>query len=103
MNHDSNTPPGAGNDADDTTSIRVECYAGHRAEESPRRFFLGRREVRVKEIIDRWLDPEHSYFKIRADDGGIYILRYDRAADNWQLTLFNSDTRDDMRLSSTPS
>ena len=103
MHHDSDLPPGTGQDPDDSTSLRVECYAGYRAEEAPRRFFIGRREVEVKEIIDRWLDPDHSYFKVRADDAGIYILRYDRAADNWEMTLFNSDTRDDMRLSSTPS
>ena len=85
----------------ETTSIRVECYAGHCAEESPRCFFLGQREFRVSEIIDRWLDPDCSYFKVRADDGGIYILRYDHAADTWQMTLFSSGTHIDTRLSST--
>ena len=84
-----------------TPALRVECYAGHRAEESPRRFFLGQRQIKVREIIDRWLDPSHSYFKLRGDDGGIYILRYDRASDSWEMTLFDSGTRDETRLSST--
>jgi hypothetical protein len=84
-----------------TTAIPVECHAGHRAEESPRRFFLGNREIRVHEIIDRWLEPDHSYFKVRGDDAGIYILRYDRTADSWEMTLFNSGTHADTRLSST--
>jgi hypothetical protein len=87
--------------ADKTTTIRVECHAGHRAEESPRRFFLGKREINVSEIIDRWLDPAHSYFKLRGDDGGIYVLRYDRASDCWEMILFDSGTREDTRLSST--
>ncbi len=91
----------AGQGKEETTIIRVECYAGQRAEESPRRFFLGQREIRVSEIIDRWLDPDYSYFKVRADDGDIYILRYDRTADTWQMTLFSSGTHDDTRLSST--
>ena len=91
----------SGEGGSETPAIRVDCYAGHQAEESPRRFFLGRREVGVSAIIDRWLDPGHSYFKVRGDDGGIYILRYDRAGDRWQMILFNSDTRQDMRLSST--
>ncbi|MGD2137729.1 MAG: hypothetical protein PVJ66_04365 [Gammaproteobacteria bacterium] len=79
--------------------VRVECYAGYRAEESPRRFFIGRREIRVKEIIDRWLDPLHSYFKVRGDDGGIYILRYDQETGSWEMVLFNSGTHADARLS----
>ncbi len=83
------------------TAIRVECYAGQRAEESPRRFFLGKREIGVSEIIDRWLDPDHSCFKVRGDDGDIYILRYDRTADIWQMILFSSGKHDDTRLSST--
>ncbi|MGB5179623.1 MAG: hypothetical protein WBP44_12945 [Gammaproteobacteria bacterium] len=90
-----------GHAKEETTAIRVECYAGHRAEESPRRFFLGNREIRVNEIIDRWLDPDYSYFKVHADDGDIYILRYDRTADTWQMTLFSSVTHNDTCLSST--
>ena len=30
-----------------TPAVRVEAYAGYRAEESPRRFFIGKREVGV--------------------------------------------------------
>ncbi len=82
-------------------SIRVECYAGHQADESPRRFFIGRRPIVVSEIVDRWLEPAHSYFKLRGDDGGIYILRHDQASDTWELILFDSGTRDETRLSST--
>ena len=84
-----------------TNALRVEWCAGHRAEESPRRFFIGQREINVDEIIDRWLDPSCSYFKLRGDDGGIYILRYDHAADTWEMTLFDSASHYDTRLSST--
>ena len=70
--------------------IRVACYAGHRGEEEPRRFWLGERAVAVIEILDRWLSPEHRYFKIRGDDGGTYILRHDTRAERWELTLFES-------------
>jgi hypothetical protein len=85
----------------ETDAVRVECYAGYRAEESPRRFFIGKREIRVAEILDRWLDPAHSHFKVRGDDGGIYILRYDQDANVWEMILFNSGTREETRLSST--
>lgn len=68
--------------------VRVECYAGHRGEETPRRFFLGARKIEVAEILDRWLAPDHRYFKVRGDDGSRYVLRYDTAAETWELTLF---------------
>jgi len=73
---------------DETRSIRVECYAGHRGEETPRRFWLHERLVEVAEILDRWLAPDHRYFKVKGDDGDVYILRYDGAADRWEMTMF---------------
>ena len=84
-----------------TLNIKVECYAGHKGEESPRRFFLGERAVEVFDIIDRWLDPEHRYFKVRGDDDGIYILRHDIKSGQWEMTLFDSGKSDRSRLSST--
>lgn len=73
--------------------IRVECYAGYRGEQEPQRFWLGERPVAVTEILDRWQAPEYRYFKVRGDDGGIYILRHDAHADGWELTLFESRPR----------
>ena len=86
---------------DDSPFLRVECYAGHRAETEPRRLFIGAREVTVTEVIDRWLDPQHRYFKLRGDDGGIYLIRQDTLKDQWELTLFDSGRREETRLSST--
>ncbi|HEX2492553.1 MAG TPA: hypothetical protein VHK24_02170 [Steroidobacter sp.] len=71
-------------------TLRVECYAGYRGEQEPRRFWLGERPVAVREILDRWLAPEHRYFKVRSDDASVYILRHDTLADRWELTLFQS-------------
>jgi hypothetical protein len=88
-------------DTDDETALRVECYAGHRADTEPRRLHIGRREVLVTEIIDRWLDPRHRYFKVSGHDGGIYLLRQDTIEDRWELTLYDSGRHDKTRLSST--
>lgn len=71
------------------TKIRVECYAGYRGEETPRRIYLGDHAVDVIEVIDRWLSPEHRYFKCRGADDAIYIVRHDVASDGWELTLYN--------------
>ena len=81
--------------------IKVECYAGYRGEEIPVRFYLGERCIEVKEVLDRWLDPAHRYFKLRGDDNGIYILRHITSDDRWEMTLFDSGTKADTRLSST--
>jgi hypothetical protein len=65
--------------------IRVECHAGYRAAEEPRAFWLGERHLSAVEIVDRWLDPQHRYFKVRADDGREYVLRHHIASDEWEL------------------
>lgn len=68
--------------------VSVECYAGHRGEEEPRRIRFDGRAVEVLEVMDRWLAPDHRYFKIAGDDGAIYILRHDPVAGAWELVLF---------------
>ena len=92
---------GSGSQQAGAPGCRVECYCGYRAEESPRRFFIGKRAIDVIDVIDRWLAPKHRYFKVRGDDGGIYILRYDAKFDQWDMILFDSNTREETRLSST--
>jgi hypothetical protein len=71
--------------------VRVECYAGHRGEETPRRIHLGPRTVGVAEVLDRWVGPDHRYFKLRGDDGALYILRHDQDVNRWEVALFDVD------------
>jgi hypothetical protein len=87
--------------ATENLTVAVECYAGYRGEETPRRFRLGGRLVEIEEVIDRWLEPGRGYFKVRGDDSGVYILRHDPKAGRWDLTLFDSGALDATRLSST--
>jgi len=72
--------------------VRVECYAGYKADEAPRRFCWQQRWIEVQEILDRWYqgagDPEWplaDYFKVAGDDGQQYLLKHDREADAWFL------------------
>ena len=71
-------------------AIRVECYAGYRGEETPLRFYCGERKVEVAEVLDRWLAPDHRYFKVKGDDAATYIIRYDVPSDRWELTMFSA-------------
>lgn len=74
-------------------SVLVDCYAGHRSEETPRRFRLGERTIEIANVVDRWLAPDHRYFKVCDHDGAIYVLRHDPAADRWEMTLFEAPAR----------
>jgi hypothetical protein len=74
--------------------VDVECHAGYRGEETPRRFQLGERQVEIAEVVDSWLAPDHRYFKVRDTQGDLYILRNDVAADRWELTLVRRSADD---------
>ena len=67
--------------------VTVQTYAGYRGDERPISFTLEGRILRIMDIVDRWYDPDHNIFKVLADDGGIYLLRYDMNADNWELDV----------------
>jgi hypothetical protein len=68
--------------------IEVESYSGYRADERPLRFRLGERWLVVEEVVDRWYDPDAVYFRVRADDGAVYILRHIDGSDMWTLEAF---------------
>ena len=72
--------------------IRVECYAGYRGEETPRRFQLDEEFIEVRDVLDLWLSPDHRYFKVSGEDGSIYILRHDAKSLEWELTFFENRT-----------
>lgn len=70
--------------------VRVECYAGHRGEQTPRRLWFDGRSVELVELLDAWIGPDHRYFKLRGADGATYILRHDEPTGRWQLTLYQA-------------
>lgn len=74
-------------------AVSVESHAGYRGEEEPRRFFLDGRTVEVAEIVDRWLAPDHRYFKLRDRHGATWILRHDTVTAGWELTMYERPAR----------
>jgi hypothetical protein len=70
--------------------ISVECYAGYRGEETPLRFRIDDRLIEIAEVVDRWLAPDHRYFKVQTAEGEMYILRNDMTTGVWELTLFEA-------------
>lgn len=65
--------------------LKVECRAGYKADETPVRLTLDERRLEVVEVCDRWYDPEADYFKVRAEDGCLYLLRRARRSGRWSL------------------
>lgn len=72
------------------SEIRVECYAGHRADQRPLRFVLRGRVFEVQDVEDQWYSPEAIYFRVRAHDGNFYVLRHDEIQDIWTLDAFRA-------------
>jgi hypothetical protein len=72
-------------------SIRVECYSGYRGEQEPLAFWLGERRVAVHAVTDRWFAPEQRWYRVDADDGGMYVLRHDEASGNWEIAAYRRD------------
>lgn len=70
--------------------IKVESYSGYRGEETPRYLLTEGRKIRIKKILDRWLAPDHRYFKIIDDDDALYIIRHDQKSWKWELTFYRA-------------
>ncbi len=98
--------------------LKVECHSGYKADERPLRFTFvpahseraaGERDAQepfalpetapappvsrtyeVKEILDQWYGVGYQCFKVRADDGNLYILRQRTSTPDgvWELVSF---------------
>jgi hypothetical protein len=67
------------------SEVCVECYAGHKADERPLRFFLDGHRYEITAIDDQWYSPGIAWFRVRADDGNVYVLKHDEGQDTWAL------------------
>jgi hypothetical protein len=73
--------------------VEVQCYSGRKADERPLRFRSDESEYEIQEVLDQWYGPEDVFFKVRADDGNLYILRHTLWAPpgRWDLISFRQD------------
>ena len=55
----------------DALAVDVECYAGSRGEEAPRRFKLGDRLAEVEAVVARWQTPEFRFKDFQRSAGWI--------------------------------
>jgi hypothetical protein len=65
--------------------ITVMAYSGYKANERPLSFEVKGRKYTVTNIADRWYGEDDDYFKVAADDGKVYIIKWNRPMDRWFL------------------
>lgn len=73
-----------------TMRLDVECYSGWKPDERPVRFSLDGHSYLVEEVLDQWYGTDSTFFKVRADDGNLYILRQQTSTPDgaWDLVSF---------------
>lgn len=69
--------------------VDVGSYSGFKVDERPLEFKLGVYAYRVIELVDKWYGPDDTWFKVLADDGGVYILRLNRSSE-WSLESYRA-------------
>ena len=76
----------------DFMKVTVEAYSGYKAGERPPAFRVAGRRYEVTDVVDRWYGPDYLYFRVRAGDGNLYLLRLDEAAQEWSLAGFLAES-----------
>ncbi len=67
-------------------AIAVDCYAGARGDETPRRFTRGDQLVEILAVVARWRTPDHRSFRVRTAASETCTLRQDVTSGGWELT-----------------
>ena len=66
--------------------VQVTCYAGYRADETPRSLRRpGRPCLAIDRILQRWIEPRHRFFKVVTADGRTRLLRQDVETLGWEM------------------
>ena len=74
--------------------IKVECYSGYKADESPRSFIWDDIEFEIVEIIDRWYEAYDksatqgiNYYNVKTNLIGTFMLKHELDHDRWFLVI----------------
>lgn len=74
-------------------AIRVECYAGYKADERPVRIWLRDKCLDVEQVEDRWYAPGVTFFRVIVTGGDRYLLKHYEAQETWELEGFRAAPR----------
>lgn len=73
--------------------VVVETRENELGDREPCQFRIGAQALQVVSVLDRWLHPEHGYFKVQVGDGAIYILRFDVPSARWEIAFYESGSQ----------
>ncbi len=73
--------------------VEMESRAEDEGARRPAAFTLLGRTFRVREVVDQWWGSDHTYCKLVADDGNIYVIRHDLESDTWEMVLMEAGGR----------
>jgi hypothetical protein len=65
--------------------VQVECHAGYRGNETPRRFHLEGKTIEIAAILDRWKEPGALLFRVQSTAGRVYLLCRDEQSGRWDI------------------
>ncbi len=70
--------------------LSVECYSGRKPDERPVRFWLEGKQYEVEAVLDQWYDLDGIFYKVRPNDGNVYIIRQRTSTPEgtWDLVSF---------------
>ncbi len=74
--------------------VKVECYAGYKADEYPRCFRLNNLRIKIHEVAEHWYQeyfneyfPETDYFRVKTQDHKNFLLKHEIKKDRWFLMV----------------
>jgi hypothetical protein len=79
-------------------TLIVKCHSRRKSDKRPVRFWLGGRQYQVESVFDQGYDRESVFYKVRADDGNVHILRQQTSMSNGarDLVSFSAERRGTM-------
>jgi hypothetical protein len=78
--------------------IQVDCRDGG----DPRAFYLGTRRLRVMHVLERVAEDATRRFRVRVEDGRVFVLIHDTAKGEWRLAGVGAFPHGESALSSPP-
>ncbi len=76
----------------DALAVAVDCDAGARGDETPRRVTRGDQLVEILAVVNQWRTLDHRYLRVRTAEETC-TLRQDVTSGEWELTELRSAPR----------
>jgi hypothetical protein len=71
-------------------TVRVDCSSDGKTQARPVRFWIKEHSWMVEEVLDRWYGRTDTFYRVRANDQNLYILRHSEGSNSeaWSLESF---------------